>query len=158
MPLREDYLTIAEASKFLGVTRQTVSRWIKEHKFSVEKIGRQMLLDTSDVVEFQTAILGSTILNLIKFLATQHIRYSDAYWGNDVTIKFKKIIDKNVYQFTVLKADKTVDIINYPVDLQIGYKNKKYYLELMIVPNLKLLIVPDNKGIKQEVQSTDNKE
>ena len=40
MALKDKYLTISEAAKELGVTRQSISRWIKEGRVTAEKIGR----------------------------------------------------------------------------------------------------------------------
>jgi excisionase family DNA binding protein len=153
MPFREDYLTIAEASKFLGVTRQTVSRWIKDGRFNIEKFGRQILIDEHDVLELQGNILGSLIIRTIKYLNVYLIKGVGGY-EDDAVIKFKKVVDNNVFQFTILKADKSVDIINIPITMSIGYKNKKYYLDFLQPSNLKLLI---NKSVKEVLEITTKK-
>jgi excisionase family DNA binding protein len=148
MPLREDYLTIAEASKFLGVTRQTVSRWIKDGRFNVEKVGRQMLIDVNDVLTLQSNILGNLIIRTIKYLDTYNIKWACEY-GDDAVIKFKKVVDNNVFQFTILKADKSIDTINIPITMRIGYRNKKYYLDFLQPANMKSLI---NKSVKEVLE------
>jgi excisionase family DNA binding protein len=148
MPLREDYFTIAEASKFLGVTRQTVSRWIKGGRFNIEKVGRQILIDEHDVLELQGNILGSLIIRTIKYLNIYLINVCGEY-EDDAVIKFKKVVDNNVFQFTVLKADKSVDTINIPITMYIRYRNKKFYLEFWQPVNLKFLI---NKSVKEVLE------
>ena len=45
MGLREEYMTISESAKEVGVTRQTISRWIREGKISAEKYGREMFIE-----------------------------------------------------------------------------------------------------------------
>jgi excisionase family DNA binding protein len=45
MGLRDKYITISEAAKEVGVTRQTISRWIRAEKVFVEKLGRETLIE-----------------------------------------------------------------------------------------------------------------
>lgn len=148
MSLKEDYLTIFQTSKFLGVTRQTVSRWIKEGKLPIEKIGRQMFIKIEDVLEYQSNILGELIINTIKYYGTFFIKKWCGYGDEDI-VRFNKIVDENVYQFTVVKKDKSIDIINFPFDMSIVYKNKKYSLKLLVPSNIKALIMPANKTVKR---------
>ena len=51
MAIKDKYYTISEASERLQVTRQTVSRWIKEGKFTTEKVGRETLIEKRRVWE-----------------------------------------------------------------------------------------------------------
>jgi len=49
MALKDKYLTISEAAKQMDVTRQTVSRWIKEGQLSAERIGRETLIAVEEI-------------------------------------------------------------------------------------------------------------
>ena len=44
MALKDEYFTISEAAKDIGVTRQTISRWIIERNIPAEKVGRVTLI------------------------------------------------------------------------------------------------------------------
>ena len=48
MALKDRYLTVAQAAKLVGTTRQTVYRWINEGKIPVEKIGRETLIEAEE--------------------------------------------------------------------------------------------------------------
>jgi len=49
MALKDEYYTISEAAEQVGVTRQTISRWINEGKLLAEKIGRETLIKIEQV-------------------------------------------------------------------------------------------------------------
>ncbi len=44
MALKDEYFTISEAAKEIKVTRQTISRWIKDGNLPTEKVGRAVLI------------------------------------------------------------------------------------------------------------------
>jgi excisionase family DNA binding protein len=52
MALKDEYFTIAEAAKEVGVTRQTISRWIKDNMLSAEKVGRAVLINKKELYEY----------------------------------------------------------------------------------------------------------
>ena len=49
MGLRDKYITISEAAKEVGVTRQTISRWIRTEKVFAEKLGRETLIEKEEL-------------------------------------------------------------------------------------------------------------
>ena len=49
MAIKDKYLTISDAAKELGVTRQTISRWIRSGNVSAEKVGREMLIEKDEL-------------------------------------------------------------------------------------------------------------
>jgi excisionase family DNA binding protein len=53
MALKDKYFTVSEAAKELGVTRQTISRWISTGKIPAEKIGREKLILKKDIQDAQ---------------------------------------------------------------------------------------------------------
>lgn len=44
MALSDEYFTISQAAEQVGVTRQTIARWIKEGRLTAERIGRECLI------------------------------------------------------------------------------------------------------------------
>jgi excisionase family DNA binding protein len=52
MALKENYLTISEVAKELKVTRQTVSRWIRDGKIEAEQVGREKLINKRSLTRF----------------------------------------------------------------------------------------------------------
>lgn len=65
MALKDKYYTISQASEWLNVTRQTFSRWIKEGKFSTEKVGRETLIEKNQVWQYKNKAWANTILGTI---------------------------------------------------------------------------------------------
>lgn len=50
MALKDNYFTVSQASEYLGVTRQTISRWIEEGSIAAEKVGREKLISKEELV------------------------------------------------------------------------------------------------------------
>jgi len=61
MALKDKYFTISEAAEEVGVTRQTISRWISRGKFPAEKIGREALIYKDDLRRYQSIIEAETL-------------------------------------------------------------------------------------------------
>lgn len=53
MKVPKGFVTIQEAAKRLGLTRETVHRWIKVKKLSSKKPGKQRIIPLSEVEKFQ---------------------------------------------------------------------------------------------------------
>lgn len=70
MGLKDTYFTISQAAKQMGVTRQTISRWIEEGKFPAEKIGREVLIKKDDLRKYHwdklTEMAAENILAIYK--------------------------------------------------------------------------------------------
>lgn len=52
MALKDEYFTVTQAAGKLGVTRQTVYRWIAEGKLPTERIGREVLIKRDEVKRY----------------------------------------------------------------------------------------------------------
>ena len=52
MVIKDLYFTVSEAAEELGVTRQTIYRWIADNNISTEKIGGVVLIEKSSVKEY----------------------------------------------------------------------------------------------------------
>ena len=48
MALKDDYYTLSQFAEFFNVTRQTVSRWLKNGEIVGEKIGREVLIHKNE--------------------------------------------------------------------------------------------------------------
>lgn len=76
MALRDKYFTISEAAKGLGVTRQTISRWINNEFVPAEKIGRETLIKKTDLqkylLERYTEAAKVSVMNLFKAIAENY--------------------------------------------------------------------------------------
>jgi len=66
MSLKDKYFTLSQASKKMGVTRQTLARWITERKFPAEKIGREKLLLKSDIEKLVCPTCGQLIRKSVQ--------------------------------------------------------------------------------------------
>lgn len=53
MAIKDEYFTISEAARELGVTRQTISRWISQDKIKGERIGKETLIKKKDLFDYQ---------------------------------------------------------------------------------------------------------
>ena len=51
--LKDKYFAISETARELNVTRQTISRWIKQGRLSAERIGRETLITKREVQRLQ---------------------------------------------------------------------------------------------------------
>jgi excisionase family DNA binding protein len=59
MTLKNKYFTISEAARESEVTRQTISRWVREGKLPAEKIGRETLIKKVDLRKQQISLLAA---------------------------------------------------------------------------------------------------
>jgi excisionase family DNA binding protein len=114
MALKDKYCTISEAAEEVGVTRQTVSRWIKDGKLPVEKIGRETLIEKKVIhkyAEFQRK------LPFIKWAAKEAmiaLRKKYGYTGEDkMRIKdFETEGKDGIFMFDVIHKDGVTESAN----------------------------------------------
>jgi len=52
MTLKDKYTTISEVATELKVTRQTVSRWLRDGKIETEQVGREKLINRKSLERF----------------------------------------------------------------------------------------------------------
>ncbi|MFC1897551.1 helix-turn-helix domain-containing protein [Chloroflexota bacterium] len=78
MALKDEYLTISQGAKELGVTRQTISRWIKEGKIPAEKIGRETIIEREALRKYQIKSLikstNDSIIGLVQAVQQHYYR------------------------------------------------------------------------------------
>lgn len=52
MALKDKYISVSQAAKELGVTRQTIHRWIAKKYVPAEKVGRVVLIKKEDLHKY----------------------------------------------------------------------------------------------------------
>jgi excisionase family DNA binding protein len=67
MAIKDNYYTISEAALVLGITRQAISRWIKEGKLDAESLGRVKLIEKEKIRKIKYESLKDEIKSSIKY-------------------------------------------------------------------------------------------
>lgn len=57
MSLKERYCTLVQLADEIGVTRQTVHRWIVQKKLTAEKVGRERLIARTEITRLRQALV-----------------------------------------------------------------------------------------------------
>ncbi len=116
MSLKDSYFTVSEVAKELGVTRQTISRWIADGKLVAETIGREKLIDKKQVGQakrLNVARLTKVIATLIGDIIKREY-YSEAD-------KIEAVGD----DWIVTKSDGTMEKVEVPKIIITMLKGKK---------------------------------
>jgi excisionase family DNA binding protein len=120
--LKDSYFTITQAARELGVTRQTISRWIELGKLTAEKVGRETLIAKQEfnkpefkIQKMRTSVAKQFNKKLLASIKTE-CGYEDE---TDLAIKEIRPIGKNKanYVLSIMKKDGTRQIINAEVEL-----------------------------------------
>lgn len=106
MALKDTYFTISEAAKELGVTRQTVSRWIATGQISTERIGRETLIAKHELKEYQHERILISVATEITEKLIEIIREKYNYSDQDV-VQFVSFDRKKTHSFIVTRQDGT---------------------------------------------------
>ncbi len=124
MALKDEYFTISEAAKELNVTRQTISRWIKQRKIVAEKIGRETLVKKDEIRNYMELPKKMAYLKWAVKEAELMARKEYDYDSKD-SFKFTNFYvekGKGVYVFNVTRKDGIKEVVNVKVvpDLNIS--------------------------------------
>lgn len=114
MALKDKYCTISEAAKEVGVTRQTVSRWIKDGKLPVEKIGRETLIEKKRIHEYAEFQRKMPFMTWSVKEALFAARKKYGYTSED-KIKFKNFKtekDDGIFIFGAIRQDGVKELVN----------------------------------------------
>jgi excisionase family DNA binding protein len=87
MALKDEYYTISQAAKMIGVARQTISRWIDEGKIPAEKIGREVLIAKNEVI---TYIKNHSLTQLSALSMDDLVKRIRERYGYSNEVSFKK--------------------------------------------------------------------
>ena len=136
MALKDKYFSVSQAAKELGVTRQTVHRWIADGKVPAEKIGRETLVQKRKIRQFHERNLFQT---LTKGLSRFFIGYIQKKYHYSKKDKIEQVGDESVTTFVVTKADgsrEKVEIRGFALDWDESQKQK---LTIIKVKPLKVI-------------------
>jgi excisionase family DNA binding protein len=105
MALKDSYVTVSQAAKEMGVSRQTISNWLAEGKLSAEAIGREKLIPREQLVsvgrEYWSSIISfSLYTGLWEFLG---------YKPKEVFVK--RLFGDEPAQATVVKPNGKVEYV-----------------------------------------------
>ena len=106
MALKDKYTTISEAAKEMGVTRQTISRWIKEGKLDGEKIGREILIEKEKLAIIRRGRIAETFDGAMIMAFIHVIREEGKYSKADEIQHMGNLV------FDIKKQDGTHDVAN----------------------------------------------
>ncbi len=117
MAIKDNYFTISQSAKEFKVTRQTVSRWIKEGIFKSEKIGRETLLKKEEVRRFQASRLAAE--DIVHFLFTIRNDFCHKRFNIDADEWVRRLEERDEKLHMILeKPDKTVRSFELPMNLE----------------------------------------
>lgn len=97
MALKDEYFTISEAARELGVTRQTVSRWISIGVLTAEKIGRERLIEKEKVRDFHASKFEQAMSKAMVVIFIAYIREKYHFTEDD---KIEQIGDNPTFAVT----------------------------------------------------------
>lgn len=101
--LKDEYYTLSEAASLAGVTRQTISRWIKHGKLTGEKIGREVLIHKDEL--YQLKSFEEVFINHILDIMADEIRKSGNFSKKDKIKPTDYKEESQTVLFSVIKSD-----------------------------------------------------
>jgi excisionase family DNA binding protein len=107
MELKEKYCTVSEAAEELGVTRQTVSRWISDGKLVAETIGREKLIDKKQLDQFADIRVSMLLARYVDRKLIAHIKKQYNYTKEDVIERFGTKSTPTAISYSIIKKDGT---------------------------------------------------
>jgi excisionase family DNA binding protein len=111
MSIKDEYYTLGEAANELDVTRQTLFRWIKAHKYKVEKIGRETLIERKVIDEQRAEKYFDQVSAIVSWLLDadnyKQIREQGNYTDEDKI----EILNDEEQTFLVTKKDGSRDMV-----------------------------------------------
>lgn len=124
MALKDNYLTVTEAAKRAGVTRQTFYRWIKQGEFPVEKIGKEILIEKQKFQNYIYAKMRAEVAHLFIDTITIFTQLKYEFNSRD-SFELVNIKRNNVFQFHVTKRDGTEETVNVKAVVEMDKKRKQ---------------------------------
>jgi len=107
MELKDRYFTILQATNEFHVTRQTISRWLKEGKLHGEKVGRETLISKKEVQQLQQERVHESLVNFLADYLARDSEYEK--------VKVLKI-EKGELCFSAQRKDGNQEIIKIPIN------------------------------------------
>lgn len=109
MELKDKYYTISEAAQELGVTRQTISRWISEGRLVAETIGREKLIDKEQLDEFADIRISMLLARYVDRKLIAHIKKQYNYTKEDAIERFGAKPKRDAIGYSIIRKDGTLE-------------------------------------------------
>lgn len=85
MVLKDNYYTVSEAAEALGITRQTIYRYLNSRQINAEKIGRETLIEKTEIARFKENRFEDWIYQMVSWniarnnyeVIREHIGYTE---------------------------------------------------------------------------------
>lgn len=139
--LTDEYITISQAAKAVNVTRQTISRWIKQGKISAEKIGRETLIGKDSLFllydEKMKEYFSESINRWIRKAATTYLR-EKRYVSENSTMIITHQSAKNI-TILVWEKDSSRIVFNMPIG-QMHFVIDREAKELLRLKTAKVIV------------------
>jgi excisionase family DNA binding protein len=116
MSIKDNYFTLSEAANELNVTRQTVFRWIKSGKITAEKVGRETLIEKTEVFRYKDNKVGEWLYQAFNFhlkkgnyeLIREHFGYSPKdkieRIGDPANLVYRVTIENGKNEMVIIKS------------------------------------------------------
>jgi len=132
MRIADNYYTLSQVADELGVTRQTVSRWIKSKKMPAEKIGREILIEKRIVDEERVEHWS----NLVRAIMSWHFDADNyrqireyCHFSDEDKLEIHGNPEDKTFLATLKDGTKKkVEVIN----ARIGYLTKERKIEVIL--------------------------
>ena len=132
MALKDEYFTISEAAQMVGVTRQTVSRWIKEGELFAEKIGREVVIRQDKLLQYKCSKVVERFGEALSMMAELWLRIEFEEYSSGDKFELSDISSDGVFQFNVIRKNGASDILKAKTRIELAKKGKR------LLPRIKI--------------------
>ena len=135
MALKDNYYTVSQVAQELNVTRQTIYRWIKNGNLKGEKIGRETLVEKSEVFRYKDEKVGNWLYEIFN-ITLERTKYKiiREQLGYDDTDVIERMGDYTSLNYIVFRKGKDAEIVSIK-KIGVNINGKNGHLESSIDPN-----------------------
>jgi excisionase family DNA binding protein len=112
MALKDNYYTVQEVAEILAVTRQTIYRWIKNETIDAEVIGRETLIEKSEVIRYKEDMINDWLTQGYNSkIERQNYKVFRDMFHLDEKDKIERMGDKRVLNYVVYRENEEAKVI-----------------------------------------------
>jgi len=112
MSVKEEFFTVNESAKVLNVTRQTVYRWIKDGIIKAETIGRETLIEKTEIWRYKNRRINDWLYEAFNNdLERTNYKILRDLFGYLKTDTFERMGDYTVNSYCVIRKTKEAEIL-----------------------------------------------
>ncbi len=134
MVLEDNYCTAKEAAEELGVTRQTIHRWINQGILKAEKIGNTKLIEKAEIAKYKQARIKEMYYESFNWHQARNnfngIREFLGYSNED---KIEIFGDPNNLEYLVTKKNGRKEIISIN-SISVSFNSKTGHFQTHLDP------------------------